>query len=417
VNILLIHQYYLTKNAAGGTRFNEMAKDWASKGNRITVIGGMVNSKSGKKYEEYKNKFIVEEKEDNEIRVIRCHVSEAYNVNFIGRLWAYFSFVFSSIIGGLFYTKEKHDLIVVSSPPLFVGITAYLLSRIKRIPFVFEVRDLWPESTVDSGVLKNKFIIKLAFKFEAFIYKKARLINVLTPAFRDKLINDKGVEKDKIILIPNAADFQMSDRILNSEFDRMSIREQMNVDENKLVFTYVGAHGRANNLIQIISAAERLRDVDVEFWLIGDGMEKEMLKQEAKKRDCTNVKFIDSMSKEEVLKYIIASDIGISVLKKVDTFKTIYSNKTFDYMSCKTPILMAIDGVSKDLVEEAKAGVYVEPEDVDDFVDKVHFYLNNRECIVKQGQNGYNFAKKHFDRIKIADKYLNYLKKMKNNYV
>jgi len=406
MNILLIHQYYLTKNAAGGTRFNEMVKDWANKENNITVIGGMVNAKSGKKDIEYKNKFIVKETESHNVKIIRCHVSQAYNVNFLGRLWAYFSFVLSSILAGLFYARKKYDVIVVTSPPLFVGITAYLLSKLKGVPFVFEVRDLWPESAVDSGVLKNKLIIKLAYKFEAFLYKKARLINVLTPAFRDKLINDKGVEKDKIIFIPNAADFQMSDKVLDADFDPVKLREEMNVKKNHLVFTYVGAHGRANNLMQIIKAAEKLKSENVEFWLIGDGMEKDMLKQEVKKRSCNNVKFIDSMPKEEVLKYIIASDVGISVLKKVDTFKTIYSNKTFDYMSCKTPTLLAIDGVSRELVEKANAGIYTEPENTDDFIEKVLYYLTNRNIIDEQGENGYNYAKSYFDRLILADDYI-----------
>ncbi len=411
MKILLIHQFYLTQAAAGGTRFNEMVKDWAAKGNQITVIGGMVNSKSGKKYEEYKNKYIVKENERDNVNVIRCHVSEAYNLNFIGRLWAYFSFVFSSIIAGVFFTKKKYDVILVTSPPLFVAITAYLLSKIKGVPFIFEVRDLWPESAVDSGVLKNKIIINFAYKFENFIYKKASLINVLTPAFREKLIKNKGVPEDKIIFVPNAADFRLSDKILNSDFDRKNLRGDMHTNCDTLVFTYVGAHGRANNLIQIIKAAEKVKDFEVEFWLIGDGMEKTMLKQEAKKRKCENVKFIDSMPKNEVLKYIIASDIGISVLKKVDTFKTIYSNKTFDYMSCKTPTLLAIDGVSRELVEKANSGIYTEPENTKEFVEKIHYYLKNRDLIEEQGRDGYNYAKKYFKRELLSEKYLNYLKK------
>jgi hypothetical protein len=127
----------------------------------------------------YKGKFIVIENQFYQnVDVVRCHVSESYNTNFLGRLWAYFSFVFSSIYAGLFKIKGKYDVIVVTSPPLFVGITAYVLSRIKRLPFVFEIRDLWPESAIDTGILKNKTIIKFAFWFEKFIYKKATLINI-----------------------------------------------------------------------------------------------------------------------------------------------------------------------------------------------------------------------------------------------
>ena len=192
MRILLIHQYFLEKDEGGGSRFNEMTQVWANQGHNITVLAGMVHYATGKKADRYKGKFTYEDQQFyNNVDVVRCHVSESYNVSFTGRLWAYFSFVFSSIYAGVFKTKGKFDVILVTSPPLFVGITAYVLSRLKRIPFVFEVRDLWPESAIDTGVLKSGMIIRFAYWFEKFMYKKAKLINVLTPAFRDKLIQDK----------------------------------------------------------------------------------------------------------------------------------------------------------------------------------------------------------------------------------
>ncbi len=150
-----------------------MTRVWAENGHQVTVIGGMVHYATGKKREKHKGKFIVKETYADGITACRCHVSEAYNTNFIGRLWAYFSFVFSSIICGLFKARQRYDVVVVTSPPLFVGITGYVLSRLKRIPLVFEVRDLWPESAIDTGVLTNKTIIRFAYWFEAFIYRKA----------------------------------------------------------------------------------------------------------------------------------------------------------------------------------------------------------------------------------------------------
>lgn len=403
MNILLIHQYFLEDDDPGGSRFNEMTKVWTDQGHNITVLAGMMHYGGSEKRDEYKGKFTYF-RQQNEVSVWRCHVSEHYNANFIGRLWAYFSFVFSSIWAGLFRTKGKFDVILVTSPPLFVGITAYVLSKIKRVPFIFEVRDLWPESAIDTGVLKSNLLIKLAYKFERFIYKKASLINTLTPAFRQKLIVDKKVNKDKVIFIPNAADFSLSDELLTS-FDIKKFREQ-NGFENKFVITYVGAHGVANHLQQILETGKLLEDTNVLFLLIGQGMEKNKLMQLAKSMKCVNVRFIDPVPKKEVFKYILASEMGTSVLKKVDTFKTIYSNKTFDYMSCKKPILMAIDGVSRELVEAADAGVFVEPENPKDFASKVRFYLGNKELLKKQGENGYLYSKKHFDREVLSKKYL-----------
>jgi glycosyltransferase involved in cell wall biosynthesis len=406
---------YLEAGEGGGSRYNEMTRLWSEAGHEVTVLAGMVNYASGLKNEKYKGKYFVTEQVNDKLTVVRCHVSEAYNSNFAGRLWAYFSFVFSSIWAGFTRVKGKHDLILVTSPPLFVAITAYVLSLFKRIPFVFEVRDLWPESAIDTGVLKNGLIIKLAYWVEAFIYRKALAINVLTPAFRKKLIENKGVPEEKILYIPNAADFGLSDNLLHS-FDATAFKRQLGL-EGKFVITYVGAHGVANHLIQVLDTAERLRDKpDVVFLLIGAGMEKAMLKAEAQKRGLTqSVQFIDSVPKAEVFKYILASDVGASILKKVDTFKTVYSNKTFDYMACKKPIFMLIDGVSRELVEEADCGIYVEAENTPEFAAAIRSALTaeGNTALMKQGENGYHYAKKYFDRNYLAQMYTQELERIR----
>lgn len=411
MKILLIHQAFLEKGDGGGSRFNEMTQVWASQGHEITVLGGMVHYTTGKKAARYKGKFTYKDEQFyKNVDVIRCHISESYNVNFLGRLWAYFSFVFSSIYAGLFKTKGKFDVILVTSPPLFVGITAYVLSLIKRTPFVFEVRDLWPESAIDAGVLKNGMIIKFAYWFEKFIYKRAKLINVLTPAFRDKLINDKKVPAEKVIFIPNAADFTLAEKI-QENFNADDFKKELGL-EDKFVITYVGAHGVANHLIQLVGAAEHLRNTNVVFQLIGSGMRKEALIKEVKERNLEeHIIFRDPVSKQEVFKYILSSDMGASVLKRVDTFKTIYSNKTFDYMSCKKPILLAIEGVSKDLVETANCGVCVIPEDANSIANGIKTYKEQKMLHKEHGQNGYEYAKIHFDRQKLAVDYIEHIKK------
>jgi glycosyltransferase involved in cell wall biosynthesis len=404
MKILLLHQYYLEDDDHGGSRWNEITKQWAREGNQVQVIAGMMHYSSSKKRGEYTGKWF-KKKIQGDIDVIRCYVSESQNSNFLGRLWAYFSFVFSSSWAGLFKVKGKYDVIIVTSPPLFIGISGYLISLFKRIPFVFEIRDLWPESAIDTGVVTNKLIIKFAFALEKFIYKKANLINVLTPAFRDILINKKGIQKGKIIFIPNAADFSLSDDLVqNFDVNKFKVENDL---ENKFIITYVGAHGIANHLDQILETAKLLKDTNVLFLLIGEGMEKSRLVKKAINENIQNVRFINPVPKAEVFKYILVSDLGASVLKNVETFKTVYSNKTFDYMACKKPILMAIDGVSRDLVEQADAGVFVEPENAEDFAQKVKFYLSNSSTINKQGENGYKFAKENFDRMTLAKKYLN----------
>ncbi len=408
MRILLIHQYYLEKGEGGGSRFNEITKIWSEKNIHVTVLAGMVHYNSGVKPNKYKGKFIFKDLNFyKNVDVIRCHVSNSYNLNFIGRLWGYLSFVFSSIYAGIFKVKGKYDVILVTSPPLFLGISAYVLSTFYKIPFIFEIRDLWPESAIDTGILKSKFLIKLSYVFEKFIYKKAKIINVLTPAFRNVLIDKKNIKKEKIIFIPNAADFRLAKKIQNDKsFNVKDFKKKLGL-ENKFVITYVGAHGVANHLIQLIDAAEKLMNTNIVFQLIGSGMKKEYLKKEVVKRNLSNVIFRDPVPKSEVFKFILASDVGTSVLKNVETFKTIYSNKTFDYMSCKKPVLLVINGVSKELVESAKCGVFAEPENPVSIANKSKEMSFLHENDLKQmGINGYIYAKENFDRFKLSKKYI-----------
>lgn len=407
MKILLLHQYFLEEDDSGGSRWNEITKVWTDAGHEVTVIAGMMHYGGSEKREEYKGKFFAKKKQ-GQVTVHRTHVSEAYNKGFVGRLWAYFSFMLSSLWAGLFHVKGSFDVVLVTSPPLFVGFSGYLISRLKKIPMVFEVRDLWPESAIDTGVLTNKLMIRFAYAFEDFLYRKSSLINVLTPAFFQTLQYKKRVPVNKLIMIANAADFTLSEAVLK-DFDRDQFREDHDLT-GRFVITYVGAHGVANHLDQILEAGKLLEDTNVLFLLIGQGMAKEGLIQRAVQMQVKNVRFLDPVAKSEVFKYIIASEMGASVLKKVDTFKTVYSNKTFDYFSCKKPILMAIDGVSRKLVEDARAGSYVEPENAQEYNRIIRAYLSDPKRLEMEGENGFLFAKENFDRQVLATRYLEALK-------
>ena len=411
MHILLVHQYYLGENDSGGSRWTEFVKNWIKSGHQVTVLAGMVHYATGNKIEKYKGLYTSVEEINPNLTIIRSHVSELYNINFLGRLWGYFSFVFSSIYAGLFKAKKNYDIIISTSPPLFIGITALTLSKIKRVPYIFEIRDLWPESAIDIGVLKNKLLINLSFYLEKIIYSNALKISVLTPSFRDKLIDIKGISPSKILLVPNAADFSLTETLMG-KFDVKAFKAKEGI-QDKFIILYVGAHGVANHLVQVLDVAEKFtNEPDILFLLIGDGMKKKELVLEAQKRNLLNIKFIDAVPKTEIFKYILSCDIGSSILKKVDTFKTVYSNKTFDYMSCKKPILMLIDGVSRKLIEDANCGLYIEPENITEFEEGIRFYLKNKSFLKEHGNNGYNFAKKYFDRDFISQYYIEQLEKM-----
>lgn len=406
MKILLIHQYFLEQDDPGGSRFNEMAQLWCEAGHEVTVVCGMFNYLTGAVPDKYKglsfHRSVYSDRLN--VNVLRCFVSPNYYRGFLGRLWAYFSFVAFASWGITFkLKKERYDVIIATSPPLFIGIVAWVASKIKRTPFVFEVRDLWPESAIETGVLTNESIIKMSLWLERMSYKKSFLINVLTPAFKERLINYKQVPENKIILIPNACDFRLSDDLLLN-FNADELRRTLGWAD-KFVIIYVGVHGAANQLNQLIDAAEQLSHTNTHFVLIGDGAQKNQLIREVQDRKLENIQFIDPMPKREVMKYIRAADVGTSVLKRVETFKTIYSNKTFDYMACKKPVLMAIDGVSRKLIEDANCGVYAEPENVEDIVGQIN-HLRSNPNLNQMGENGYKYAKANFDRQLIAKEYI-----------
>lgn len=398
MRILLIHQYFLERQGAGISRFNQFAKYWTAHGHTVTVICGMVHYMTGEKPARYHRKVILKERVED-IEIVRVFVSDAYNKNFIGRMWGYLSFMMSACVAVC--TLSKHDVVIATSPPLHVGIPGLLASWLWRKPLVFEVRDLWPESAIEMGVLSNSFLIRIAYWLEALMYKTARRIVVLTPAFSDALISKKDVAAEKIVFIPNGADL---DLLIPTE-SRDHVRQTHTLSDRFTVL-YIGAHGIANHLNQILDAAALLKENSaILFLLIGTGMEKKRLVERAKRECLPNVRFLDPIPKERIANIISACDAGLAVLKKADIFKTVYPNKIFDYMACKKPIICAIDGVARKLVEAAEAGVFVEPETPRALADAILDLLQKPEQCRQYGDSGYAYVREHFSRKVLAGKY------------
>ena len=406
MKLLLFHQYFLGKNDPGGSRWNEFTNFFSQKeGINIDVVAGNIHYATGKKIlpKTWCNKDII----DKNITLYRTWTYSGYNSNFIGRVIGYLSYTFSSLIKSIFL--KKPDIILITSPSIFVGISAIILSKLKRVPFVLEVRDLWPESAVATGVLNNKFLLNILYWLEYKLYKHSEKIVVLTPAFKENIEKRFPQFLGKIEIITNGADFS----IMNSNNKAKEIREKFGWGDKK-VFAYFGAHGVANDLIQVVEVANRFKEnKDIHFVLIGDGMQKDMLKQKAKEYNLTNLQFIDSVPKNEVVDYINAIDIGMAILKKTDTFKTVYPNKVFDYMSCKKPVLITIDGITRQLIKDANCGLYSEPENLQEFQNSIdNFIQMSKEELDTFGENGFNFVKEYFDREKLATKYIKVLKEV-----
>ena len=408
MHILIVHQYFLNQGEAGGSRWNQFAKYWADAGHRVSVVAGSVSYQTGQKLPKYRGKFIVQEEADTGVHVYRCYVSESYNRGFLGRAWAYASFSFSAGWAGRFRV-ERPDVIVASSPPLTVGPTLRRLKRYHRVPALFEIRDLWPESAIDTGVLASPLLIRRAYRMEAQAYRTADWINVLTPAFKDALIEKKGIPAEKISMIPNGADLD----IMKPGPKENEIRRKLGLN-GKFVVSYFGAHGRANRVGQLLNVAERIQGSmpDVRIMLVGDGMERPGLIEAARERGLGNVVFVDAVRKDDVGDYINASDVCTAVLMKNDTFTTVYPNKVFDYMSCKRPIILAIDGVARKLVEDAGAGLFAEPENPDAFIDCISRLRAAPETCRLMGEAGYAHVVERYSRKALAQEYLKVLEKL-----
>lgn len=404
MTIWLVHQFYLPGGAAGGGRWNELSRLWAAQGYQLTVMAGMVDYNTGRKYAHCQRRFWVEEQPVPGVRVLRTHVSERYNQGWWGRLWAYFTFLGSASWAAFFRAKNRPDIVLVTSPPLLIGCLGVWLSRWYGVPLVLEIRDLWPDAPIQLGVLTNPLLMRLAYRLEAYLYRHASQLVVLTEGYREVLIQQKKVEPTKLTVIPNAADFDLTDAFTRS-FDRAAFRKDHRMSAHFWV-VYAGAHGLVNRLGTVLDAAEQLLGAPVQFLLIGDGTEKTTLQAEATRRKLTNVRFLEKRPRREVIPFLLAADIGLTTAPKLPIFRTVLTNKLFDYFSCRLPVLTMLDGESRRLVEAAEAGLYVEPENAGDLVRAIRQYLNQPHLIRQHGENGYAYAKRYFDRHAFAQIYL-----------
>jgi len=409
MKVILFHQYFLGKNDPGGSRWNEFTNFFSQKDNiKTDVVAGNIHYATGKQIGEkvWSNKEII----DNNITLYRTWTYSGYNSNFIGRIIGYLSYTFSSLVKS--FSLEKPDVIIITSPSIFVGISAIVLSKLKRVPFILEVRDLWPESAVATGVLNNKFLLNILYWLEYRLYKHSKKIVVLTPAFKENIETRFPEFLGKITIITNGADFS----IMNTNNKALEIRGKFGWGDKK-VFAYFGAHGLANDLMQVVEIANKMKENEnILFVLIGDGMQKDMLKTKTEEYALKNLQFIDSVPKNEVVNYINATDICMAILKKTDTFKTVYPNKVFDYMSCKKPVLVTIDGITRELIEKSDCGLYSEPENIDEFEKSIkQFILMNDDELQRLGDNGFKFVKEIFDREKLAVKYIEVIKEVVND--
>lgn len=318
---------------------------------------------------------------------------------------AFLSFMLASLWAGL--RAGPVDLVMGTTPPIFQTISAWLVARLRRRPFLLEVRDLWPEFIIDMGALKNPWIIAMSRWLERFLYARASHILVNSPAYRDYLIN-KGITAGKIALIPNGVDASMFD----PQAQGSEIRHRYNLD-GKFVVTYAGALGLANDIPTILRAAAHLRDEEnICFLLVGDGKERKTLERMAQQLALSNVIFTGVQPKSTMPAFLAASDACVATLKDIPMFRTTYPNKVFDYMAAGRPTILAIDGVIRAVIEDAQGGVFVPPGDATALATAIKALSDNPARAQSMGRAARDYVVSHFDRQQQADAFVELVDQM-----
>jgi glycosyltransferase involved in cell wall biosynthesis len=342
---------------------------------------------------------------DGLVTVWRCYVPSTYSKSYLGRRFAYAVFTVTALFGAL--RAERSDIVIATSPPLVVVVAGCLKALLSRAPWIFEVRDLWPESAVTTGVVgAHSPLTRIFYALERWACRSASRVVVLTPAIGENIVLRGLAPAHRVVTISNGADLRLfapasRDNAFRREFGWGA----------KTVAMYTGAHGRANALNQLLDAAELLSDRnDIVIAFVGDGQQRRRLEDDARRRGLANVSFCGPQPKERMSECVNAADIGLAVLQRNPTFRTVYPNKVFDYMACARPTVVAIDGAARALIcDEAKAGLYAEPEDSAGIATAIARLADDATLRRTLGENGRHWVERHASRKAIAADYLDML--------
>jgi glycosyltransferase involved in cell wall biosynthesis len=402
MHILLIHQAFAALDEPGGTRHHELARRLAARGHRVTVITSRVSYLTGTSPLPSAPSG---DGEGDEVRIIRVYTYRALHRSFVHRFFSFVSFMTSSFFAGL--GVKNVDLVWGTSPPIFQGATAWALARLKRVPFLFEVRDLWPSFAIAVGVLKNPTLIRMSLWLERFLYRHADRVMVNSPGYVAH-VTERGAKR--VELVPNGADPEMFD-----PSDPGAAFRAANQLEEKFVVLYAGAHGLSNDLGIVLESASRLArtDPEVRIVFLGDGKEKPALQAMAAEMDLATVLFLPPVPKAEMAAALAGTDACLAILKPIDEYKTTYPNKVFDYMAAGRPVVLAIDGVIREVVEAAGCGVFARPGDPAALAAAIRSLAADRARARRMGLSGRKYLEEHFSRSALADQLARILEGMR----
>ena len=403
MRFLILTQYYPPETGAPQNRLSGLARELKAAGHEVCILTAMPNYPAMEIHERYKGKKYVRDQFED-IDVHRSWIYVSKNRSVISRLLNYFSFTFSS----MFYAgriKGNFDYLMVESPPLFLGISAWWISKRKSAKMVFNVSDLWPESAEKLGVITNRTFLKMATILEEWLYKKAFMVTGQTQGIVADI--KKRFPNKTVHWLPNGVDESIF------SFQRtVDVRKQLQFSEDDFLIMYGGIIGLAQGLDVILDAAKLLpAESKITYLLLGDGPEKKRLQQRVIDEQITRVKFLELVSREVVPSYVDAVDVAVIPLKKMDLFLGAIPSKIFENLALGKPLLLSVDGEARKLfVDEGKAALYIEPENSQMLAEKSLLLEANPALVREMGNNGKTYVQNYFMRKKITSDWVSLLK-------
>lgn len=398
IEVLFLSDNFWPEVNAPASRTYEHCRAWVELGADVTVVTCAPNFPTGRTYPGYSNRPYQTD-EISGIRVVRVWSYMSANEGFFRRTLDYLSFAATSFLACLI---EQCDVIVATSPQFFTTWSGYLLSKIKRRPWVFELRDIWPESIAAVGAAKSRVLLSALERVELSLYRDAARIIAVSPAFKENLTR-RGIDGRKIEIVTNGVDFSLSD----GEARRNETRASLGL-EGKFVIGYLGTHGLAHGLDFVLRSAAQIRDERIRFVFVGDGAEKRSLLTLAADLDAKNVVFLDPVGRQQVSDLLAAFDVALVPLRRTETFLGVIPSKIFEAALMRRPILLGVDGQARELVESYRAGLFFEPEDESSLLQAIDHLANNSAIYAALQEGGSRLAEA-YDRRVLAERMLGIL--------
>lgn len=388
MKFLILTQYFAPEIGASQVRLAYLCRELAAAGHKVEIVTGMPHHHADRIFPEYRGQFLL----DGEWEGLKVHRTWLYasSGSNLKRLLSYATFAFTCLFG--MARADKPDYLFVDSPPIFLGVPGWIAAKFWKVPLIFNVADLWPDSVRDLGVMRDGPLMKIAFRLERWIYKHSTVVTAVTEGIRQSLLNSKGLPPEKLLFLPNGVDT----RLFRPSEEDEALKKKLGLTGKKVIL-YAGNHGYAGAVEQILYAAQWLSDESsYHFLFVGEGPEKQKLIELAATLGLSNVTFHNEVPLSEVPAFVAISDLGVVTLRKSQVMAGARPAKAFVMMAGGKPIVMAAEGEAARLIQTAGSGIVVPPERPEFLANAVRTLLQHPDVASQMGASGRKFVVSNF---------------------